>query len=160
MAKINKTKEETPRKLYDAIDLSRLQREVGAFEQQERGGRLQSPFEIYCENAGLMRFDQYGNTVVQNATGYSAAVEMWEEIQKKKNRQNYAEKKELQQLDQIAPPPVPAPSTKTPSRVCVKCETQLTGRLEWYCSGECLGKAKADGTYGREAELQDAINAI
>lgn len=45
-------------------------------------------------------------------------------------------------------------------RTCSKCPTKLTGRLQYYCSGPCVMKARADGTYGREEELKEAANTI
>lgn len=38
-------------------------------------------------------------------------------------------------------------------RTCRMCPTKLTGHLQWYCSGGCVGKAKEDGSYGQE-EIQ------
>lgn len=45
-------------------------------------------------------------------------------------------------------------------RTCAKCSKKLTSNLKYYCSGLCLNRAKEDGTYGREQELQEASETI
>lgn len=37
-------------------------------------------------------------------------------------------------------------------RQCRMCPTQLKGGLKYYCSGNCIERAKVDGSYGREEE--------
>lgn len=51
-------------------------------------------------------------------------------------------------------------SKDTPQENCIICSNKLPISVKYYCSGECMEKAKSNGTLGREEELKEAANLI
>lgn len=83
----------------DAAEMKKLEANVAKFEQKRIGGRLVRPFDLYCADVGVVRFDEHGSIIVKDPAGYTSACRLWQSVEALQNKRAFAKKKELEELE-------------------------------------------------------------